>query len=41
MFRKKAVIESVNDKLKNICRIEHTPDTDVLPALSPISLQDF
>jgi hypothetical protein len=24
MLRKKAVIESVNDELKNICRIEHT-----------------
>ena len=24
MLRKKAVIESVNDELKNICQIEHT-----------------
>ncbi|KAA6314322.1 hypothetical protein EZS27_035047 [termite gut metagenome] len=24
MLRKRAVIESVNDKLKNICQIEHT-----------------
>lgn len=24
MLRKRAVIESVNDELKNICRIEHT-----------------
>ncbi len=29
LLRKRAIIESVNDELKNICQIQHTIDIEV------------
>ena len=47
MLRKRAVIESVNDELKNLCQIEHTRDrsfdnfiVNMLSALADYSFFD-
>ena len=47
MLRKRAVIESVNDELKNLCQIEHTRDrsfdnfiVNMLSALAAYSFFD-
>ncbi len=37
LLRKRALIETVNDELKNIAQIEHTQDTVLLTISLPIS----
>jgi hypothetical protein len=45
MLRKRALIESVNDELKNICRIEHTRhrciDNKIINTLSALAAYSF
>lgn len=36
LIRKGSIIETVNDELKNIAQIEHSPDIDVLTILSEL-----
>jgi hypothetical protein len=45
MLRKRALIESVNDELKNICQIEHTRhrcfDNFIINTLSTLAAYSF
>jgi hypothetical protein len=45
MLRKRALIESVNDELKNICQIEHTRhrcfDNFIINTLSALAAYSF
>lgn len=43
LLRKRAIIESVNDHLKNVCQIEHTrhrnrPEKDLTPPSLSVTL---